>query len=81
MDVYNAVSGEGDYRMSKEKELETPKPEKSIGSSPDSLNTELRPVAPQKEQTSPCVLCAWLERRLNNTSKELVKHMEAYHIG
>ncbi len=52
----------------------------SAGSSKDSLNTEQPPVPPQTEQAPPCGLCLWLERRINNTVKEQIKHMEKYHI-
>lgn len=52
----------------------------SGGSSTDSLNTENQPVPPEKEQASPCNLCLWLEKRINNTVKEQIKHMEKYHV-
>ena len=52
----------------------------STGLSKDYLNTEIMPVAPLKQQVSPCVLCNWLQRRLDNTSKELIKHMTIYHL-
>ncbi len=60
-------------------------PTKNEGQSPtssnDSLNTEIPPAPPQPEQAPPCSLCLWLEKRMNNTSKEMVKHMEKYHVS
>lgn len=53
----------------------------SDGSSTDSLNTESQPVPPQKEQAPPCNLCLWLDKRINNTIKEQIKHMEKYHVS
>ncbi len=46
----------------------------------DSLNIEKKPVEPVIQQAPPCVLCKWFEKRLNNTLKEQINHMEKYHV-
>ena len=51
----------------------------SSSSSSASLNTELQP-APSLSY-SKCTLCTWLERRIANTIKEQIKHMEKYHVA
>ncbi len=53
----------------------------SNGSSKSFLNTEEKPVPPTKEQAPPCGLCAWFIKRMENTSKEYVKHAEKYHVS
>ena len=55
--------------------------QESNGSSKLLLNTEEQPVPPVKEQAPPCILCQWFEKRLTNTMKEHVKHMEGYHLN
>ncbi len=59
--------------------LKKPK-RKSPGLLNDSLNTETPPVPPRKKQAPPCTLCHWLEKRMSNTGKELITHMEKYHL-
>ncbi len=55
------------------------KPE-SNGSSKPSLNTEREPIT-VPSSPAPCTLCHWFEKRLNNTLKEQIKHMEKYHLS
>ncbi len=54
---------------------------KAIGSTDESLDTELPPIPVAVEAIPPCILCKWLEKRLNNTLKEQIKHMEKYHVS
>ena len=88
-DVHNAYYGERSFMTKKLRQDATPEEGEDIGgelrelptSSTDSSNTETAPAAPPKEQASPCVLCLWFEKRLTNTMKEHVKHMEGYHLN
>ncbi len=59
--------------MSKTKVVET-------GVSNELLNTEKKPIPAVVQDPAPCPLCKWFEKRLNNTLKEQIKHMEKYHV-
>ena len=52
----------------------------SSGSLKLSMNTEDRPVPPPLAQAPPCILCRWFNKRMENTAKEQVKHVEMYHM-
>ena len=55
-------------------------------STASSLNTETQPTDPSvpsdtSDELPPCTLCLWFEKRLKNTIRENVKHMEKYHVS
>lgn len=53
----------------------------AAGSTGESLNTEQKPTLVVEELPPSCPLCKWFDKRLNNTLREQIKHMEKYHVS
>lgn len=83
MVVYNADYG-GENLPTKKDAVDpmsvTQAEPESLGLSNDSLNTEGHPAVSPKEGELPCLLCKWFTRRMENTQKEFVKHVEKFHM-
>lgn len=68
--------------MSKSKDLKVKSDKnESDGSSGSSLNTERQPATKRRKHKDTCNLCDWFERRMTNTNKKFVRHVEKFHLN